>query len=193
MMTIVTNYSASGGMMPDNNRMMNRGKQLWRRISRFFSRLKFSVLLPGTQSPLQSFVATFFQQFTLTQLPSLRPHDVLRIDKKKKAIKSILSVTKFRDRDTKQIVLYAPCFELTIHGESMEQAVEVLYGSLKELFEHFVSLPPEELEHELSSLGWEKNGSFHHVYYHIMAVAEGGKEQLNAAENSIEYLALTAA
>lgn len=193
MFTIVTNPCTGGSRMPENNPMAKWSRQLRKYIARFVERLKFSVILPARNPHQQTVMASFFQQFTLTQLSFPAAYDVLKINREQPAIKSILSVTKFRDRDTLQFGLFISSLHLTIKGETLEKAAELLYFSLKEIFEQFVSMPAEKVEEQLFKLGWRKNGSFNHSYHHLTMVSDGDDPEFNALKNSVEYLSLTAA
>jgi hypothetical protein len=60
-------------------------------------------------------------------------------------------------------------------------------------FLHLADLPEVQLQQELRKLGWNRGGIFKKEYSKAYVDGNGELQNLNAVENSIEKLTLTAA
>jgi hypothetical protein len=116
----------------------------------------------------------------------------LRIDLRKHKITTQVNGYRFIDKDTKQAVTYLPAFELSGYGETFEKADEILRFSLKEYFDYLVKLPSGEIQIELAKLGWKK-GLFNKEYSKTYVDENGVLQNLNAENDHVERIALTAA
>jgi hypothetical protein len=103
-----------------------------------------------------------------------------------------IAVFKFIDKDTRQMVLYVPCLEVTSYGANEDKAWEMLKFSIDDYFEHLISLPRKKREVELNELGWTqdlfRNKEFSKAYINI----NGELQNFNAVANEIELLTIEA-
>ena len=63
---------------------------------------------------------------------------------------------KYRDKDTRQMVIYFPSLELSGYGESEEKAEEMALFSIDEYFKYLIKLAPGTMDKELSVVGWKQ-------------------------------------
>lgn len=120
----------------------------------------------------------------------LDKNDFLRVYHNKGKIEVGLTIFKYTDKDTRQIVLYAPSLELTGYGETEDKAQEMLEFSLDELFEYLIKLSPKYLKSELSKLGFKQH--FLRSKEYSKAYIDGNGELQNLAmDHKVERLAVT--
>src|SRR5206468_3977249 len=81
----------------------------------------------------------------------------LRINKSVGRIRGKVSAISYRDKDTRQIVIYLPSLELSGYGETEKKAREILKFSMEEYFNFLLDMPLEKINSELSKLGWKHN------------------------------------
>lgn len=129
--------------------------------------------------------------FILLQSKNKKPgNDTLNINKNAGRVYFSLAALRFRDKDTRQIVIYIPSLELTGYGATEEKAEEMINFSLQDYFEYLVSLSSKKISSELEKSGWKhdalKNKEFSKAY-----VDETGElKNFNAVANSVERLTL---
>lgn len=118
--------------------------------------------------------------------------ETFRIDLSKQKIAGNFNALRFIDNDTKQAVIYIPALEISGYGESFEKANEIVKFSVSEFFGYLSKLPQSEIENELHKLGWEK-GFFNKQFSKGHVDVNGQRQGLNAENNKVEQIALTAA
>ena len=97
----------------------------------------------------------------------------------------------YRDKDTRQIVVYFPSLELTGYGINEEKAMEMIKFSMNQLFMFFLSLSQKKLDEELSKFGWKhinlKNKEYSKAYIDI----SGKLKNFNAVADEVKIELLT--
>ena len=116
----------------------------------------------------------------------------LHINLRKRSITATMNAFKFIDKDTKQHVIYLPSFELSGYGDTFEKAQEMLKFSVDNLFDFLINLSASEMQIELSRLGWKKS-VFNKDYSWVNADIHGELRSLNAVDDKVEQITLTAA
>jgi hypothetical protein len=124
--------------------------------------------------------------------PNDREDDYLRIHHNRGKVNGKLSIFKFTDKDTKQLVLFAPSLNISSYGETQDKAYEMIKSSIIDLFDHFVTLSKKELEKQLRELGWEKARLKNKEFSQMAVAIDGALENLNAFEDKVERFALVA-
>jgi hypothetical protein len=139
------------------------------------------------------------QEFKFTRIPKSSEQDSLHVAQVKRGrvikgaqIKGFLNVYRYRDKDTRQIVLYIPSLEISGYGADATKADEMLMFSLKEFFHYLGRLSPKELHKELAQLKWKQNPMKHKDYSNPAENVKGQLDALNAVGNQIEKLTLVA-
>lgn len=86
------------------------------------------------------------------------PKEHLRIKKNKGITHLNCSVNgyHFIDEDTKMHMIYVPALEISGYGDSIEEADNMVYTSIKDLCKEFVKLSLKDLGADLTRLGWAK-------------------------------------
>ncbi len=116
----------------------------------------------------------------------------LHIDLGKRNISSHVRALKFIDKDTKQHVMYLPSFEISGYGATIEKASEMVKCSVTDFFSHLLSLSPQQIQTELSELGWKKN-LLEKNYSRPSVEGDSSLQNINAKDNKIELVTLIAA
>ena len=120
------------------------------------------------------------------------PQDILHIDAHIKKIKAEVSLFKFRDKDTRQIVLYIPSLQLTGYGSTESKAQEMINFSLNDYFYYLKDLSPKQRETELFDLGWKKNKLKNKEFSQAYVDFSGQLKNFNAVADQIERLTVSA-
>ena len=107
-------------------------------------------------------------------------------------ISGTMSVFKFRDRDTRQIIHYVPCLELTGYGSDETKSFEMLRFSIDNFFDHLMSLSPKKREKEFSDLGWKQNTLKNKEFSKLYVDISGELKNFNAVADEVELLTLQA-
>lgn len=118
--------------------------------------------------------------------------ETLHVNSRTRKVKAAISVVKYRDKDTRQIVLYTPALDISGYGNTEEKAREMLRFSIAELFKLLTSISPKEIEIELASLGWKHNPFKNKEFSKAFVDGDGELQNLNAVGDTIERLTLTA-
>ena len=130
--------------------------------------------------------------FRLNVTPGKHKQDVLRINKNSGEIHATLNVLKYRDKDTRQIVLYCPSLELTGYGATEDKAKKMMEFSINDYFLFLIDLPIKKIEKELQSIGWKhsklKNKEFSKAYVD----PTGNLKNFNAVADKIENITIEA-
>ncbi len=123
---------------------------------------------------------------------SNKPLDLefITINQRKRKIDAGLSLLKYTDKDTNQIIIYIPSLEVTGYGETLEKAQEMIVFSIDDLIKHWLDLPAEQLKRELSKAGW-KQDAFRNKKFSKAFVDANGELQNFAVDSKVERLALT--
>ena len=116
--------------------------------------------------------------------------EILRIHREKR-VTATLRFVKYRDKDTRQIILYIPSLEISSYGATEKKAKEMLRFSIKECFEHFMTLPTDKLESELSKLGWKHAKLRSKEYSKAYIDMDGNLKDFNAVADQVEEGILT--
>lgn len=136
-------------------------------------------------------------QFTIKSVESNTEDqpDSLKIKRTKSLghFKGSMTILKFQDKDTKQIISYCPSFDISGYGDTEEKAIEMLKFNISELFNHLTRLSPKQMESELSDLGWKQSKFRHKEYSKAYVDINGQLQNLNAVDNKVERLTLHAA
>lgn len=119
-------------------------------------------------------------------------NEFMRINKVAGRISGNLHVLRYRDKDTRQIVLYAPSFDISGYGSTEKKAHEMLIFSLEEYFSYLVDLSIKNLEIELNNLGWKHDKRQNKVYSKAYVDMTGELKNLNAVGDKVEFLTLVA-
>lgn len=120
----------------------------------------------------------------------LNAKDFIRIHHNKRKIQAGLSVYRYIDKDTKQVVVYIPALEITGYGETKKKAEEMLNFSVGNMFDYLINLSAKDLKAELLSLGW-KQDAFRNKEYSKAFVDANGELKNFAVDNKVEKLAMT--
>ena len=111
----------------------------------------------------------------------------LHINKNSGRIKAILNVIKYRDKDTRQIVIYIPALELSGYGAVEKKALEMVNFSVDEYFTVLVRMSAKDMEKELTKLGWHhKNRYSNKEYSQAYIDADGKLQNFNAVADKVE-------
>ncbi len=123
---------------------------------------------------------------------SNKPLDLefIKINQRKRKIDAGLSLLKYTDKETNQVIIYIPSLELTGYGETLEKAKEMIIFSVDDLMKYWIDLPTEQLKMELSKAGW-KQDRFLNKKFSKAFVDANGELQNFAVDNKVERLALT--
>jgi len=127
------------------------------------------------------------------RLPSPSESDSLHIKTKgrKGIISGNVTVISFRDKDTRQMVIYVPALDLSGYGETEEKAEEMVKFSIQDYFDYLMKFPANKVKSELAKYGWKKNPikstEFSHAYVDIC----GNLKNFNAVGDKVEVSVLT--
>lgn len=119
-------------------------------------------------------------------------NESLRVDIRHGKLNANLQAFRYIDRDTKQVVYFIPSLEISGYGENDSKAEEMLRFSLADFAGHLLVQSREKIHAELASLGWKK-GIFNKEYSRAYVDENGELKDLNAEEDKVERLTLTAA
>lgn len=115
----------------------------------------------------------------------------LIINRREHKISSTLTVYKFRDKDTNQMIFYIPSLELSGYGAEEKKAMKMLKFSLDDLFKRFCNIPQQQLNFELAQLGWRHNPLKKKEYSKSYVDLDGNLKDFNAVNNEVEAAILT--
>ena len=134
-------------------------------------------------------------EFTFKEVKNnLDPEDSLRISRSGGRIHSFITVFKFTDKDTNQIISYCPAFDISGYGENEDKALEMLKFSISEYFNYLIStLSNKQMEAELRQLGWKQSTFRHKNYSKAYVDINGELQNLNAVDNKVEIMTLQTA
>lgn len=110
-----------------------------------------------------------------------------------KKFSGYINIMRFTDKDTRQIVLYAPALEISGYGETEQKAFSMIKESINSLFDMLSNLSHTDLGIELGKLGWKKNKLRNKDYSRAYVDEDGNLKNFNAVDNKVDRLALVAA
>ena len=127
----------------------------------------------------------------IAEIENAPEYDTIRINKSTKNIKFSIAFFKFRDKDTRQIVIYVPSLELTSYGTTEEKADEMIRFSIDDYFHFLINLSPAQIQKEMSKLGWKHNKIKSKEYSKIFVDPDGNLKNFNAVADEVEVGVLT--
>jgi hypothetical protein len=117
--------------------------------------------------------------------------EILHINTTSGRITAKLRKIQYRDKDTRQIVIYLPSVEITGYGTTEKKALEMINFLVDDFFEFLLNMKAVEVNQELIKLGWIKNKvrtkDFSKAYVDI----EGKLQEFNAVADLVEEGVLT--
>ncbi|MBX9784003.1 MAG: hypothetical protein K2X48_12005 [Chitinophagaceae bacterium] len=122
--------------------------------------------------------------------PSVFKKEFLRVNLKKAKIDSHIHVFRFKDKDTKQIVYYAPSVELSGYGATDKKAQQMFFISVEDFYSSLALLSPKKLQSELQKFGWRKNKVQTKEYSPAYVDLHGQIQNLNMVAEEIEMLTI---
>ena len=126
-----------------------------------------------------------FTSYSVKDIQETRVENI-RVNKAKKKISGTFRVLKYRDKDTRQMIVYIQSLQISGYGATMKKAMEMLRFSMDDLFHHFMNLPATQLEHELAKMGWKKNQIRHKEFSQAYVDIEGNLKNFNAVNDEVE-------
>lgn len=116
--------------------------------------------------------------------------ETLRILRSKGRAHGKVNIISYRDKDTRQIIMYIPSFDITGYGNTPEKAQEMVKFSFNEYLDMLLHLQSGHMEKVLKKLGWQKKVDtieFSKAYID----SEGKLKNLNAVADEIEESVLS--
>jgi hypothetical protein len=120
-------------------------------------------------------------------------NEYLRINKKGGHVSGSLNVFRYRDKDTRQIVLYCPSLDISGYGADENKAHEMIKFSLAQHSEYLISLSAKNLESYLNKEGWKHDALRNKEFSKAYVDASGELQNFNAVGDKVEQLTLVAA
>lgn len=104
-----------------------------------------------------------------------------------------LSIVKFRDKDTNQLIIYLPAFDISSYGETEKKCIEMLNATVQDYFTHLGKLSQKKRESELQKMGWKRNTLKHKEFSRAYIDISGSLQNFNIDDPSkIERLSIVA-
>ena len=119
-------------------------------------------------------------------------NESLRINPRKGKIKFEGTILKYRDKDTRQIVIFVPSLDLTSYGATDKKAEEMIDFSLEDFFAWLIKLSPTQIESELKALGWKHVKYKNKEYSQTYVDEDGTIQNFNAVADKVERLTIMA-
>lgn len=119
--------------------------------------------------------------------------DYLFVRKSMGRISGQLRIIRYRDKDTRQIVIYSPSLDISGYGSDENKAHEMFKFSLNEFFKYLIALPLRTIETELTSMGFKHHNLRNKEYSKSFIDANGKLQDFNAVGDEVEELTLEAA
>lgn len=118
--------------------------------------------------------------------------DTLRVNRDTGAVTIKGRLAKFRDKDTRQMILYIPSLDISGYGATLRKAQEMLRFSVSEYFQYLIKLSKKHLEAELVGLGWKQILYGHKEYSKAFVNSDGELKSFNAVADEVELLTVEA-
>jgi hypothetical protein len=115
---------------------------------------------------------------------------ILHINRNTRKIAWVVKAIRFRDKDTKQFVIYIPSLELTGYGNTEKKAMEMLKFSVDDFLGYIINLSVKEMNNEISKLGWKQNRLKKKDYSKAFVDIDGNLKSFNALEDKVEFVDL---
>jgi hypothetical protein len=120
--------------------------------------------------------------------PSAIKKESLKVNIKKGKIDSHIHVFRFKDRETKQIVYYAPSVEVSGYGSNDKKAQQMFILSVEDFLKSLFELSPKKLQNELQKMGWKQNKVQNKEYSPAYIDLYGQLQNLNMVAEEFEML-----
>ncbi len=114
--------------------------------------------------------------------------ETLKVNHRRKEIRLKARLLRFRDKDTRQIILYIPSLDITGYGADENKAAKMLDYSIQEYFGFLTSLSQKELGNELTRKGWKHTPYANKEYSKAFVSSDGELRNFNAAADEVEQL-----
>ena len=131
--------------------------------------------------------------FELTQVGKPTPtEEMIHVNRNHKSVKAVLKRFIYRDKDTRQIVIYIPSLEISGYGATLEKAIEMVQFSMDEYFTYLISLSAKEMKIELLKNEWQHNDTYNNKKYSKAYIdSDGILQNFNAVADEVEVGVLT--
>lgn len=117
----------------------------------------------------------------------------LKVNLSKRSVRMHVRMFKFRDKDTRQIIMYMPSLEITGYGADEKKAFEMLDFSIREYFDFLLNLKSyHKLEEELTKLGWKHTPRANKEFSKAFVSSDGELKNFNAVADEVEELTVQA-
>lgn len=116
--------------------------------------------------------------------------EFLKINKNHGAIHGQVQKIFYRDKDTRQFVIYIPSLGITGYGGTIKKADEMVKFSINDFFGYLLNLSIKNMEEELQELGWKKNQIHHKEYSKTVVSIDGELKNFNAVGDNVKVEAL---
>ncbi len=110
---------------------------------------------------------------------------------KKSFITGNLTVISFRDKDTRQMVIYVPALDLSGYGEDEQKAEEMVKFSIQDFFDYLMQFPSTKVRTELAKYGWKNNPIKSKEFSHAYVDIRGNLKNFNAVGDKVEVSVLS--
>jgi hypothetical protein len=118
--------------------------------------------------------------------------EYMKVNSKKGKIDSHINVFRFKDKETKQYVYYAPSIEITGYGSSDKKAQKMFFLSLGDYCNFLFELSPKKREVELTKVGWKKNKVQNKEFSRAYVDLYGQLQDLNFVAEEVVMLTVDA-
>jgi hypothetical protein len=119
--------------------------------------------------------------------------DSIRINLQRRELSAQVSAVRFKDRDTRQVIIYIPSMDISGYGDNIDEAESLLKECLNDFFIYLTTLTQKKMDLELSRLGWKKAKFFNKRFTHPFVDVDGSLQNFNVEPNSVERFSLHAA
>jgi hypothetical protein len=116
----------------------------------------------------------------------------LRVNLTKHKISFAGILFKYRDKDTRQIVVFIPSLDITGYGATDKKALVMLNFLMNDYLQWLGKLSPKQIEAELTGLGWKHVKFKNKEYSQSYVDQEGELHTFNAVGNEVEKLTVVA-
>lgn len=131
-----------------------------------------------------------FEEFNIGHKMKMVPDmQILHINRNTQKISWNAKGIKLKDKDTRQIVIYIPSFEITGYGSTEKKALEMLKSATEGFFKHLMHLSVKEMNAEIVKLGWKQNRLKKKDYSNAYVDIDGDLKDFNA-EGKVEFVDL---
>lgn len=117
--------------------------------------------------------------------------DTLRISDHNATLR--VSIFKYRDKDTKQLVCIIPSLDISGYGENDAKVFEMIEFSLGDFSRFLLEMSHKKRFSFLNNLGWKQQSFKNKEFSKAFVDVDGNLQDLNAEDNKIERLTLVSA